>query len=126
MLAINSAKFILQIFADVVERLLDVQPSMESGQAWFSEGLTNVSFRPAGDEEEDWKAFLAKRTPNYVQDLLLNIFSITFIQTIDNDGQWPAKRGLPTWIDDEPLKLVGQRPFDNGRITLDCLRDEML
>jgi hypothetical protein len=52
MLTMNSVKFIPQISADVVERLLDVQPSMEFDQAWFSKGLTNVSFRPAGDKEE--------------------------------------------------------------------------
>jgi hypothetical protein len=104
----NSVKFNLQIFADVFERLLDVQRSMVSGQAWFNKGLTNVSFRPAGDKEENWEAFLAKRATDRPQDCLLNIFPIAFVETIDNNGHWAGNAGFPTWIQDQLLELGGE------------------
>jgi hypothetical protein len=57
MLSMNARKFGLQIYAHVLEGLLDVQRPMCCVEWWVGEGLTDVRFRSAGDKKEDGKTF---------------------------------------------------------------------
>jgi hypothetical protein len=81
--AVDTGKFIVEEFSDIVERLLDVDRMEDPTKGRLLQTITNMSLWSAGDDDSKDVWVLANSVSYQLQYFDLSIVSVALIQAID-------------------------------------------